>query len=171
MAADLLQQLRDIHVPEPPGWWPPAPGWWLTGTLLAAALMWLGWRLIRAERQRRPLRHARRLYQDLHRRQRAGEMDTRGYLNASNELIKRVLIHGLGEREARRATGRAWLELLDRHLDEPAFTRGPGRALGDDRFRPEMEVDVAAVHALVERLLVRMTLARVPAPPSHRSVS
>ncbi len=170
MAADLLQQLRDIHVPEPPGWWPPAPGWWLVGALLAAGLVWFGWRLIRAERRRRPLRHARRLYHDLHRRHLAGELTAREYLDASNELIKRVLIHALGEREARRATGRVWLELLDRHLEEPGFTRGPGRALGDERFRPEMEVDVAAVHGLVERLLARLPAASVTTS-SRRSAS
>ncbi|MBP6325901.1 MAG: DUF4381 domain-containing protein, partial [Dokdonella sp.] len=21
-------QLRDIHLPPDPSWWPPAPGWW-----------------------------------------------------------------------------------------------------------------------------------------------
>jgi hypothetical protein len=21
--------LRDIQLPDAPGWWPPAPGWWL----------------------------------------------------------------------------------------------------------------------------------------------
>lgn len=156
-AADPLQKLHDIHVPAPPGWWPPAPGWWLLALLAAAALAWLVWRLRAAEQRRRPVLRARRLYTRVYARYQSGEIDAREYLDQSNELVKRVLIHGLGRVEARRATGQAWLELLDRHLDEPAFTSGPGRLLGNARFRPALDSDAAAVHPLLERLLTRLT--------------
>ena len=33
--------LRDIHLPQPPGWWPPAPGWWLLATIVIVLLAWL----------------------------------------------------------------------------------------------------------------------------------
>jgi hypothetical protein len=160
LVAQELQTLRDIHLPATPGWWPPAPGWWLLAALAIAAVVWLvmrGW----ARYQRSlPLRRGRRLYADLYARYQAGELSSREYLDASNELVKRVLIHGLGEHEARRASGERWLELLDRHLDETAFPAGPGRALGDDRFRPDGGGDPEAVHPLVERLLARSSGAR-----------
>ena len=35
---DPLAQLRDIHLPEPISWWPPAPGWWILALLLISAL-------------------------------------------------------------------------------------------------------------------------------------
>jgi len=157
MAADQLQQLRDIHVPAPPGWWPPAPGWWLVALLLAAAAGWMIWRAFAAWRRRRPFARARELYADVYRRYRRGEIGAREYLDQSNDVVKRVLIHGLEEREARRATGEAWLELLDRHLAEPAFTQGSGRLLGNVRFQPRLDLDAAAVHPVLERLLARLT--------------
>ena len=36
--------LRDIHLPAPVGWWPPAPGWWLLAGLMLAVIIWLFWR-------------------------------------------------------------------------------------------------------------------------------
>jgi hypothetical protein len=125
--------------------------------LALAAAAWLIWRSYVLQRRRRPLRHARRLYAEIYQRYQRGEIGTREYLQQSNELIKRVLIHGLGEHQARRATGRAWLELLDRHVEEPAFSRGPGQLLGDVRFRPQLDADAAALHPLLERLLARLT--------------
>ncbi|HAD08873.1 MAG TPA: hypothetical protein DCF62_05290 [Porticoccaceae bacterium] len=43
MNSDPLAQLRDIHLPEAIGWWPPAPGWWLLTLLLIAALGYALW--------------------------------------------------------------------------------------------------------------------------------
>ena len=52
--ADPLTNLRDIHLPDPVSWWPPAPGWWLLSLLIIAAVCYLGVQTIR--------RYKRRLY-------------------------------------------------------------------------------------------------------------
>lgn len=160
MAAEQLQRLRDIHVPAEPSWWPPAPGWWLVALLVAAAAVWLAWHAYSTYRRRRPVRQAQRLYENLYQRYRQGEMSRRAYLHETNELIKRVLIHGLGEHRARRASGESWLALLDAHLQTAEFSSGPGRALGNSRFRPPSagpqphdDDGAAELHGLVERLL------------------
>ena len=53
---DLLAQLRDLHPPAAPSWWPLAPGWWIA-LLLAVALLALAvrhgppwWRRLRLRR-------------------------------------------------------------------------------------------------------------------------
>ncbi len=48
--------LRDIHLPLPIAWWPPAPGWWLAASLVI--VLSLGWTLQRRWHRRRALRRA-----------------------------------------------------------------------------------------------------------------
>ena len=50
---DPLSQLKDIHLPEPIGFWPPAPGWWLLFFLLCLAIYFGGKALYAAWRKRR----------------------------------------------------------------------------------------------------------------------
>ncbi len=153
MQPDLLQQLRDIHLPPEPGWWPPAPGWWLLALLLAVALIYLAHRVRQGVARRRPIRLARQCYETLYARYQRGDIDAADFLHQANELLKRLYVHGLHDDDARRANDAAWLAYLDAHGGGSAFTRGPGRQLGNQRFAPEPEADPRALDPLIRRLL------------------
>lgn len=43
-----LNDLRDIVVPEPPPWWPPAPGVWVVLAVVLVVAMVVFWRLLSA---------------------------------------------------------------------------------------------------------------------------
>jgi hypothetical protein len=42
---DPLAQLRDIHLPEPVGWWPLAPGWYVLMLLILLIMMIITYRV------------------------------------------------------------------------------------------------------------------------------
>jgi len=168
MQPDLLQQLRDVHVPVEPAWWPPAPGWWLLGLAamtLLGVLLRAGWR---AWRSYALIRQARVLHIELARQLLAAELDDQAYADACNELLKRLFVHGLGLVAAGPLADDRWLALLDRALGEPAFSQGPGRALGESRFRPDTVIDGRALEPLVRRLLQQLSPATgaLAAPPA-----
>ena len=164
MQQDALAQLRDIHLPADPSWWPPAPGWWLLALLVLAAIFFMALRGIRAYRKRRPLRRAVQLYEGIYQDCRTGKLSPEAYANASNALLTRLLIHGMGVDAARRASDAAWLNMLDAYLGETGFSQGPGASLGNRRFRPDAEIDVEGLHALISQLLSRPDLVPGAAP-------
>ena len=155
MEQELLNQLRDIHLPEAPLWWPPAPGWWLLAALALCLLAWGAARLWQRWRRFRPARAARLLHRRLTLDLRGDSLTATGWLHRTNELLKRLAVHGLGHREMIPAWGDDWLRYLDRRYGEPAFSRGAGRCLGQARFRRDAKVDVQALEGLVSRLLNR----------------
>lgn len=155
MTPELLQQLRDIHTPPAPSWWPPAPGWWLAAAAAAALLAWGGLRLWRRWRRFRPARTAKALHRRLALQLEAQALSPEAWLHETNQLLKRLAVHGLGHADVIPAWNGDWLCYLDGRYGQPAFSRGAGRCFGAQRFRPDAKADVKAANALVRRLLAR----------------
>ncbi|WP_150047459.1 DUF4381 domain-containing protein [Methylomonas rhizoryzae] len=141
--------LKDIHLPQTIGWWPPAPGWWLVALALGLAV-WAGVRWFRRLRRLPVYKEAQRVLNDL----RAQGGDSRTIVSALSELLRRVAISGRAREQVASLRGEAWLNYLDRSLPDAPFSRGLGRCLADAHYRPELaDVDVAALFDLCERWL------------------
>lgn len=132
--------LRDIHLPEPIGWWPPAPGWWLVAALAAGLIVSLFlWRA----RRRRPLRldrAARTAFSEIEARF-AAHGDTQRLLRDLSILMRRICISLYPRHRAAALHGEAWLRFLDELGGTDRFTAGPGRALAFGPYQPRPQVD------------------------------
>lgn len=164
MQPEILQ-LRDIHLPDPVSWWPPAPGWWLAALLLMLGLsLIMGWRY----QARRPpkfkaavLAELATLSQDLQL-----QPDTSRLACELSMLLRRAC-RCLDEQEISLGlTGEAWLAHLDTRLHHgrlnherpeddghasPDFSTGVGRALLSAPYQATSNIDGPALIKLVER--------------------
>lgn len=152
---DRLAELRDIHLPAPPSWWPPAPGWWLLAVLLLVALAGLGWLWVRRRQRLAPVREALLELEQAYGEWQANRRAT-DYLYRVSTLLRRSLL--VREPPARVAalSGRAWLQRLDAVAGGEEFTRGAGQVLGDGVYRRNPELDADALYALSRRTLRRL---------------
>jgi hypothetical protein len=119
---DPLSQLRDIHLPDPAGFWPPAPGWWvLAGLLLTLLIVIVARQLRRWQRQRwkKPaLAELERLAQ-----QRPADEP---WFAALNETLKRSAMACYPDRYPQTLSGRQWVTFLE---DTWPANEEPPRAL------------------------------------------
>jgi len=143
-------ELRDIHLPDAVGWWPPAPGWWLVALLLPL-LVWFIRYLYRRLTRKSAIKQAQIMLKNLRRQ----SNDSRQTLTEISAWLRRVAL-STGDRATVAALrGDAWLAYLDKKLPDAPFSQGVGRCLADVHFRPELpaDIDIAAVFALCERWL------------------
>ena len=147
--------LRDLHLPDPVGWWPLAPGWWLLLAMLAAALVWLAVVARSRHRQGAARRHALRKLRELERRY-AEDGDAVQLAIDVSALLRRAILAYSPRADVAGLTGPAWMERLDSGLAAPLFADGAGRALLDLPYRrpgADHSADVTALLSAVRRRL------------------
>jgi hypothetical protein len=162
MQENPLQQLRDVHLPLEPDWWPPAPGWWIVAICCTAALIYSGLFLWRAHKQRRPIRAANALLEDLLREHKLERLDALGYIHGANEILKRLLVVAFGVRHLAAASDEDWLFALDRITGSTDFSHGQGKILGSARFAPSASANIDALHKCIENVIANTHPNRTP---------
>jgi hypothetical protein len=158
METDPLEQLRDVHMPFDPTWWPPAFGWWILLLLVVAAIVWCIMQVQHARARKRPLRQAKDLLETLYAQVNNGSMTPIEFLHAGNEVLKRALVPGLGHHHLAGLAGTRWLTALDEITQSTHFTDGPGKILGNERFTKQPQVDANALHDELQLVLAKVAL-------------
>jgi len=145
--------LRDIHLPEPVSWWPPAIGWWLLAIMIVLTIFaiagWLRWR--RAQRNA-PVTIARRELARLsvawteHR-------DAQHLVAQLSTWLRRTGMSVSSRRKAASLTGAEWLRFLDEMAGEPVFGTAATRWIAEAPYRKLADPDGEEMLALCERWL------------------
>lgn len=141
MTPDVVDalQLRDIHLPVAPEFWPPAWGWWvLFAAVLTLLLVMLArqWQLMMRKRR---VARLLRLLKELQRRPGLTEPERLAELSG---LLRRVALTHHSRRDIASLTGGDWLRFLDASGGQGGFTNGPGQVLGDGPYTRRLSESV-----------------------------
>ena len=146
---DPLAELRDIHLPGPIEFWPPAPGWWLVAILLSSALLalaiWLRRRWRRNAYRRMALQEL-----DLIERSRTQGANSADILLKLQQLLKRTAIAGYSRTTVASLSGVAWTQFLDATGNTQHFSLGPGELLIDGPYQPALSIEADQLLPLIQ---------------------
>lgn len=119
-----IADLRDIVLPDPVPWWPPAPGAWVVLAVVMVTLAILVWHAIR--------RHHRNAYRRVGLAECASleaRLPDRAALSELSVLLKRVALAAYPREQVAAMYGSAWLHFLDMTCPGCRFAEGPGHLL------------------------------------------
>jgi hypothetical protein len=146
--------LRDIHLPEPVSWWPPAPGWWLL--LISAAVIIISILLFKRIRRRGRLKRTVRTELSLLREHYHQHHDRVLLVKALSELMRRASISFYPRQDSASLTGERWLQHLDETAQRKEFQHGGGRILASAPYLPsssDINTDIDDLLSLCENWL------------------
>ena len=148
--------LRDLHLPDPVGWWPLAPGWWVVLALLAAALCYGLYRAYRLRQHNAPRRYA---LSELGRYE-AEYLEHRDPVRLGkqvSELLRRSMLAYADRDTVAGLTGEAWLKWLDEGMPLPYFHTEGGRSLMQLPYRdPQGDFSDVDIGALLSAVRLRL---------------
>lgn len=147
--------LKDIHLPDVIGLWPPAIGWWLLVLLIPVSLF-ASYRLYRYLTRKTAVKAAKKelalikLYE---------HQDTEKKLRELSILMRRVAISVSPRAEVASLTGREWLAFLDQSMTRAPFSQGYGQLLTEAVYRKELtsELEITQLIRVCEDWLKAQT--------------
>lgn len=120
MTANPLNQLRDIHLPDPVGWWPLAPGWYI----LAALLLFGFFLMIRQAhlyyKNQLPKRQALKLL-DNYQKEYALKKNNPLFSAKISELLRRVALVYYPRHQVAGLKGDDWINFLNQSAKDCDF--------------------------------------------------
>lgn len=147
-APNPLDQLADIHLPDPVSWWPLAPGWWML--LGLAVSIFIAVALLVAARKRNAYRRQavaelEQIYLQLTQHQQTAQ-----YLQQVNALLKRVALTRYRQQFNPSIKGQDWLRWLDTSCPKlpGSFAKSAEQLLVHGLYQPDPQGDFPALQQL-----------------------
>jgi hypothetical protein len=132
--------LRDIHLPDPIGWWPLAPGWWgllVLLTLLIGILVYV----IRRRRRVTPIKLA---LAELTRLEANADLSAREQLETLSILMRRVAMTICPREDVAGRAGEDWLNWLNNATGTAHFEGELGRLLISGSYSEDPSASLVA---------------------------
>jgi hypothetical protein len=159
--------LRDIHLPGPVGWWPPAVGWWFLAALVLVVIALYAVHFYRTRHKRAALKAMTRVRTALE--QGAEPVACLQFLST---ILRRFAMTSVaraaGEADVAGLIGERWLRFLDGRWNRTDFSAGLGKRLVAAPYARPNSIERAT--ALELTALCTAWLAAQPATPRPRRV-
>ena len=141
--------IRDIHLPEPITWWPPAFGWWLVLLCIITLVIIMVWSYKKITRKT-AIKSARHLLSQIQMR---SDWDNLQKLTALSALLRRTAISIYPREQVASLTGQAWLDFLDRPFKEKKFSSPQGQQLINSLYQQTNNSDLNPLFEFSEQWL------------------
>ena len=158
----LLEQLRDIRMPEAASWWPPAPGWWIVAALGLAGVFLVFRFFRRRSLEKQYRKEAHRILDDLYASWKE-DGDDRAFASGAHQLLRRIVIHHAGRDGVARITGRVFIDRANT-LSTATLSEQTSSLLTEMSYRPDAdpkaELEIDQVRREIEAWLERLERPR-----------
>lgn len=144
-----LPQLRDIHLPSSPDFWPPAPGWWFLATLCLFIASWLFLKFIAARKLKKKQQAILATLKPIEAKL-LNTPDSKA-LSDLNIFIRQLALTHFPQTEIASLSGHSWLTFLDESGQTRQFTQGAGKILATAPYFPDHKtIDKPQAKALLK---------------------
>lgn len=138
MEQNPLDQLRDIHLPETGGFWPPAPGWWVLLALVLVAIVAV---IMLVRRRRRKNRWLRVALGELEHLARTHHADPRWFADL-NALLKQCARTRYPHHHPEALSGQQWADFLLKTSPRDRIASRPlVEAMVNSSWQPDTSAD------------------------------